>query len=164
MTNTSLDGSARYPHHGYAEAVALVDGPGGPYEPDEWNVDVADNGVLFAIFYFRRTAPMETTDRHGNTVTLEPVVNGAYWPHGLALSWDTADGWTYTLLCDEFSTVGDHWDPLPVDLLASPAALRAVLVQLLDGREDDLPASTDRWQEPRSATLAELITAAALSR
>jgi len=164
MSDTTLPGSARHPHYGYAQAVALVDGPGGEYEPDEWNVDVSDNGLLFATFYFRRTAPMEIKTRHGNTAILDPVVNGEYWPHGLALSWDTADGWTYTPLVDEFSTVGDYWDPLPVDLLASPAALRDVLVLLFDGQEDELPASTDRWDEPRAATLAERITAAALSR
>ena len=162
MTDTtvpdSAHGSGRHPHYGYAEAVALVDGPGGAYEPDEWNVDVGDSGVLFATFYYRRTAPMTTNGRFGNPdVTLDPVVNGTYWPHGLALSWDTVDGWTYTPLWDEYSTVGEHWDPLPVDPLASPAALRAVLVQLLHGQEDGLPASTDRWQEPRAATLAELL-------
>lgn len=164
MSDTTPTGSARHPHYGYAQAVALIDGPGGAYEPDEWNVDIADNGLLFATFYYRRTEPMEIKTSHGNTVTLDPVVNGAYWPHGLALSWDTADGWTYTPLVDEFSTVGDYWDPLPVDLLASPAALRDVLVQLFDGNEDELPASADRWDEPRAVTLAERITAAALTR
>jgi hypothetical protein len=165
VSDTTPTGSARHPHYGYAQAVALVDGPGGAYEPDEWNVDVADSGVLFATFYFRRTAPMRIEGRLGYPDgILDPVVNGEHWPHGLALSWDTADGWTYTPILDEFSTVGEHWDPLPVDLLASPAALRDVLVQLFDGHEDELPASTDRWDEPRAATLAERITAAALSR
>lgn len=165
MTDTTLSGFADNPHHGYAEAVAYVDGPGGPYEPDEWNVDISDEGIPFATFYYRRTAPMATEGRFGHPdATLEPVVNGEYWPHGLALSWDAVDGWTYSPIVDEFSTVGDHWDPLPVDLLASPAALRTVLVQLLDGQEDELPASTERWSESRAATLAELIAAAALSR
>jgi hypothetical protein len=159
VTDASLPGSARLlPHHGYAEAVALVDGPGGPYEPDEWAADVSDKGVLFATFYYRRTAPMETEGRYGSPDrVLTPVVNGEAWPHGLALSWDSVDGWTYTPLWDEFSTTDDHWEPLPVDRLASPAALRAVLVPLLNGQEHDLPGSADRWEEPRAATLAELL-------
>lgn len=158
MTDASLPGSVRHPHYGYMEAVALVDGPGGTYEPDEWHADVSDKGVLFATFYYRRTAPMAVGGRFGNPdVTVEPVVNGDYWPHGLALSWDTADGWTYTPLRDEYSTVDGHWDPLPVDLLASPAALRAVLVQLLQGNEDELPACRDRWEEPRAVTLSEIL-------
>lgn len=102
---------------------------------------------------------MVTKDQDGDDITLAPVVSGEAWPHGLALSWDSADGWTYTALRDEFSTAGEDWDPLPLDRLASPAALRAVLVPLLDGREYELPASADRWQEPQAATLAELLTA-----
>ncbi|WP_177262184.1 hypothetical protein [Streptomyces sp. cf124] len=35
--------------------------------------------------------------------------------------------------------------------------MRAVLVRLLDGEEYDLPASTVRWDEPRSATLADVL-------
>ncbi|MFJ9380218.1 hypothetical protein [Streptomyces sp. NPDC101455] len=35
MTDTTVPGSARRPHYAYAQAVVLVDGPGGPYEPDE---------------------------------------------------------------------------------------------------------------------------------
>ncbi|MEV8544410.1 hypothetical protein [Streptomyces sp. NPDC051572] len=142
MTETAVPGFARLPHYAYAQAVVLVDGPGGPYEPDEWNVDAAGGGLLFATFYYRRTAPIEIEVHHGTPYTLDPVVNGEAWPHGLALNWDTADGWTYSPLVDEWSTVAGVWYPLPVDLLASPSVLRAALVRLLDGREDDLPSST----------------------
>ncbi|MDW8803716.1 hypothetical protein P1P68_02550 [Streptomyces scabiei] len=157
MTDASLSGFSRLPHHGYIEAVALVDGPGGPYEPDEWSVDVSDKGALFATLYFRRTEPLNVEDRDGSGCTLAPVVNGEAWPHGVALSWDAVDGWTYTPLWDEFSTTEDAWEPLPIDRLAPPSAVRAVLVRLLDGEEYDLPASTVRWGEPRSATLADVL-------
>ncbi|MFH8797666.1 hypothetical protein [Streptomyces sp. NPDC017941] len=158
MTDSSLPGSASLPHHRYAEAVALVDGPGGPYEPDEWMADVSDTGVLFATFYYRRIAPMTVEGRGGKPdVALEPVVNGEAWPHGLALSWDSVDGWTYAPLWDEFSTTAERWDRLPVDRLASPAALRAVLVPLLDGRDQELPASAERWEEQQAVTLAALL-------
>ncbi|MFI5987815.1 hypothetical protein ACIBEA_44060 [Streptomyces sp. NPDC051555] len=161
MIDSSLLGSAhRLPHYCYAEAVALVDGPGGPYEPDEWTVDIADTGILFATFYYRRTTARTSDHRHGSVpsvLSVDPVVNDKAWPHGVALSWDSADGWAYTPLRDEFSTTEDYWDPLPVDRLAAPAALRAVLVPLLDGREDDMPASPDRWEEPRAATLSEYL-------
>ncbi|WAP53495.1 hypothetical protein [Streptomyces sp. S465] len=39
-----------------------------------------------------------------------------------------------------------------MDTLDSPAAVRAVLMPLLAGREE---ASTERWTEPRAAPLAE---------
>jgi hypothetical protein len=66
--------------------------PAGHTNPDEWAADVSEAGTLFATFYDRRTAPLTVADRHGADTTLEPVVNGEAWPHGLAVSWDSVDG------------------------------------------------------------------------
>jgi hypothetical protein len=165
VTDTSLDKASRLPHHVYAEAVAHCDGgPDTAYAPDEWNVYLSNTKLLCAMFYYRRTETMTVEDRHGNKRTLTPVVNGVAWPYGLALSWDEVDGWTYTSLWDEFSTVGEVWDPLPVPRLAAPAAIRALLPQLLDGNEDNLPRSTQEWKEPRSETLSHLLAVADAER
>ncbi|GGZ19801.1 hypothetical protein [Streptomyces nitrosporeus] len=157
ITRADTTAAHGLPHHLYAEAIAHCDGgPETPYEPDEWAAYRGDSGVLCAMFYYRRTKPMTVQGHYGRGErTLAPVVNGEAWPHGLALSWDEIDGWTYSHLEDEYSTVGDYWDPLPVPRLASPSAIRALLPQLFDGDEDNLPASTEEWQEPQASTLAE---------
>ncbi|MFH9426426.1 hypothetical protein [Streptomyces sp. NPDC017529] len=156
MTDASL-----LPHHAYAEAIAHCDGgPGGPYEPDEWYAYRSDTGVLCAMFYYRRTEPMTVPGTCGHDRTAAPMVNGEAWPHGLALSWDEVDGWTYAPLWDEFSSVGETWDRLPVPRLAAPSALRALLPRLLDGRADDgLPHSDEEWQEHQPETLASRLAA-----
>lgn len=165
MTDTSLPDATGLPHRVYAEAVAHCDGgPDGAYAPDEWNVYRSDTRVLCAMFYYRRTEPMTVGGRHGVEQPLTPVVDGQAWPHGLALSWDEVDGWTYAPLEDEFSTVGEHWEPLPVPRLAAPAALRALLPRLLEGDEYGLPASTEEWKEPRAETLAQVLAAADAGR
>lgn len=165
MTDTSLPGATRLPHFAYAEAVAYCDGgPDGAYAPDEWNAYRSETGLLCAMFYYRRTGLMTVTDRYGDEHTLPPVVDGQAWPHGLALSWDEIDGWTYAPLEDEFGTVGEHWESLSVPRLAAPASLRALLPRLLEGHEYDLPASIEEWQEPRAETLADMLATADAGR
>ncbi|MEU4898862.1 hypothetical protein AB0B12_42040 [Streptomyces sp. NPDC044780] len=150
MSDTSLSGAYQLLHHAYAEAVALVDGPSGPYEPDEWAASISEDGVLFATFYYRRAE---------EEVPFPSVATGQPWPFGVAVRWNETDGWGWTPLLDQWSRTGNRWESLPVDTLASPAAVRAVLVLLLAGREEDLRASTERWTEPRAAALAEHLAA-----
>ncbi|MEU2608834.1 hypothetical protein [Streptomyces albus] len=165
MTDTSLTDATGLPHYVYAEAVAHCDGgPGSAYEPDEWYAYRGDTGVLCAMFYYRRTKPMTVEDYAGIERTLTPVVDGQVWPHGLALSWDEVEGWTYSPLEGEHSTVGEYWGPLPVPRLASPAALRALLPRLFRGHEEDLPASAEEWAEPAVETLAQRLAAADADR
>ncbi|MEV8605567.1 hypothetical protein AB0465_37500 [Streptomyces griseoviridis] len=165
MTDSPLPDSSRLLHHAYMQAVAYCDrGPSTPLAPDEWYTYQGDGGALAAMFYYRRTESMTVRDHHGVDITLTPVVNGQAWQHGLALSWDELDGWTYTALYDEHSTVGDWWTRLPVPRLASPAAIRALLPVLLDGREDELPRSVDQWQEPRAYTLGQHLALADAAR
>ncbi|MFC1435973.1 hypothetical protein ACEZDB_35610 [Streptacidiphilus sp. N1-3] len=141
------------PHQLYAEAVAYVDGPGGPYAPDDWFTERGTDGRLMATFVYRSTEP-PTGQREA--AAGDQVVNGQAWPHGVELYWDSVDGWQYAGLTDQDGDV-DFYEPLPVDKLASPAALRAVLVPLLDGREDDLPTSTEQWQQPQAMTLLQIL-------
>ena len=146
--------SLTLPHQPYAEAVAYIDGPGGPYAPDDWFTERGTDRRLMATFLYRRTEPM-TVQRNTVDVSVDPVVNAAAWPYGVELYWDSVDGWQYAGLTEDGDV--DFYEPLPVDKLASPAALRDVLVPLLDGREDQLPDSTEQWQQPQAQTLLQML-------
>ncbi|MER5869535.1 hypothetical protein [Streptomyces sp. NPDC002044] len=149
------------PHRAYAEAVAAMDGPGGAYEPDEWSAQ-EDGGRLEAGFYYRRTGP-RTVWRDGLPAAVGPVLDTEEWPHGMLLFWNSVDGWSYAALTDEWGGA-DFAEPLPVDRLASPAAIRAVLPLLLAGDDHDLPACAERWDRPRAAALAGVLAAADAAR
>ncbi len=149
------------PHRAYAEAVAAMDGPGGAYEPDEWSAE-EDAGRLEAGFSYRRTGP-KTVERDGLPLTVAPVLDTEEWPYGMLLFWNSVDGWSYAALTDEWGGA-DFAEPLPVDRLASPAALRAVLPLLLAGEDHDLPARAERWEHPRAPALARLLAAADTAR
>ncbi|MFD3761306.1 hypothetical protein [Streptomyces sp. NPDC058622] len=149
------------PHRAYAEAVAAMDGPGGAYEPDEWSAE-EDEGRLEAGFYYRRTGP-KTVWRDGLPAAVGPVLDTEEWPHGMLLFWNSVDGWSYAALTDEWGGA-DFAEPLPVDRPASPAAIRAVLPLLLAGDDHDLPARSERWDQPRAAALAGVLAAADAAR
>lgn len=149
------------PHRAYAEAVAALDGPGGAYAPDEWSAE-EEAGRLEAGFSYRRTGPT-TVVRDGLPVTVAPVLDAQEWPYGMLLFWNSVDGWSYAALTDEWGGV-DFAEPLPVDRLASPAALRSLLPLLLAGDDEDLPVRTERWEHPRAPALARLLSAADTAR
>ncbi|WP_052433028.1 hypothetical protein [Streptacidiphilus carbonis] len=149
------------PHQAYADLIAdSLDpgGPSGPYAPDEYLAERYIDGTLVATYYFRRTQPRRVQrdpDLRELDVVLEPVVDAKAWPHGLTLYWTSSEGWQYGPLGAEYEDLADWHEPLPVDRLASPGALRALLPALFAGDTEDLPASTDRWYQPgRSAQLA----------
>lgn len=154
-----MTGLNELPHQPYAEAVAEgLDKPSGPYAPDEWLAERYADGTLAATYYFRHTQPrtvQRDPDFRDLDVTLEPVVDAEEWPYGVAVLWTSKAGWEYGPLSDEFAEGAHFYEPLPVDPLAAPAALRSVLPALFAGATDQLPASTDRWNEPgRSDQLA----------
>ncbi|MFJ4674086.1 hypothetical protein [Kitasatospora purpeofusca] len=169
----------RPPHRAYAEAVAHIDGPDGFRAPDEWLLDRDDTGLLCAQYWYRRTAPRTATDRERTEmperivpavvdgVTGEPVspatvlalVDGDHWPHGITVAWDDTTGWSWNTL-DEYSEVyPEGWEPLPVPVLASPAALHAVLEPLFAGQDHDLPVQRAEWAPHRPDTLVDHVAA-----
>ncbi|MET9484773.1 hypothetical protein [Streptomyces sp. NPDC006638] len=138
--------------HQYAEAIAYMDGPDGRYGPDEWLADEVGRGRLIATFWYRRTEPVT---RAG--VEIAPVVNPHAWPHGVELQWDSVTGWAYAGMVDHYGDDVDFYEPLRVDKLASPATILTQLRLLLDDHNAALPSSSERWQQPTAATLAEIL-------
>ncbi|WP_331730488.1 hypothetical protein OHV05_36590 (plasmid) [Kitasatospora sp. NBC_00070] len=169
------------PHYSYAEAVATVEGGDGPYDPDEWAAG-SDGGLLFAAFYYRRgvtagepvpgsphpahrAAARWVTGGRGcrRRVMLPPVADPALWPYGIALSWDSVDGWAWAELVNEWSEVDDHWVPLAVPVLASPASIRQIVASLFTNGASRPETASEEWAPHRQEPSADWLSVGCLT-
>ncbi|MFD4392617.1 hypothetical protein [Streptomyces sp. NPDC058495] len=136
------------PHQQYVEAVAHIDGgPSGRYAPDEWEAD-REGDHLVAHLYYRHTEPRTALDPYDRPVLSEPVVSATHWPEGVCVRWDSVSGWQYGPIEGPYIPGAVWLEPLPVPLLAAPAAILRLLPALLRGERDALPESAQQWTEP----------------
>ncbi|MBD0691073.1 hypothetical protein [Streptomyces sp. CBMA123] len=130
------------PHQRYVEAVARADGPTSPYVPHEWSTRQGPDGLLSATLRYTTA-----------------------WPHGLEFWWDQREGWRYVWMIADGRNVVHGPEPLPVPILASPAAVIGVMSVLLADPDYQLPIQYELWEHATDlATALGLDLTADLSR
>ncbi|WZI06450.1 hypothetical protein SGR81_18550 [Streptomyces rimosus] len=99
--------------------------------PDAWDTWSDDEIVMTGVFQWVD----EERPRHST----------AAYPFGLAVRWDSDEGWRYGRYIDHHGSLQSlHF--LPVDWLSDPASIAAAVKAICAGPVDDHPSTRSRWQ------------------